>query len=211
MSDSYILGQPDLAEQLFRILGLRGDLPRDFLAMLSGGIQLDDFTRPEYAYTRRMMHYQQGQFSGAAVGNFSSVAMAVPNQRAIVHLDYLLLGNTNAAGANYRYSIVFGAAPAYAIASPGTVRDDRVNTGNTPQSIARVGAGNQAGRIVGGGAFVRCPADVTLIIPVNVTLTGNSDPAGNAARFVVEGDIVNTALITGLIWRERAALASELS
>ena len=207
MADNYILGQPDLAEQLFRILGLRGDLPRELLPELRGTIRLDDFTLPEYQWDRRTSRFQQGTFVAAVAGQLASVSLVAPaTQRLVGVVERIIVANANAAAQVLRVDMNW-LAPTYATTTSGAQYDDRLRS--PANSVLRFGGGAQVARIVTRGFFLSVPAGGTVVLDFPFVLTG-TQLAGVPAALTVEADIVNTSVTAGFTWRERVALQSEL-
>lgn len=205
----YLIGQPTVAEQVMRALGLKGDLPQRVDGLFALGLTVDDFTRPEYAWLRRESLYEQGANIAAVAAQFSNAYLTITGQRALAVVEQIIIVNLDAAATrNFRFAVRSVTAFPYAVTGTGSSRDDRAT--GPANSIARFGSGTSAARQVNGGPFVSVPSLGTLIVPVSIILTGATDNTGAQGALCVETDIVNVPCMIGWIWRERSIMDSEL-
>lgn len=103
---------PQLAERLFRALGLRGPLSSLVTWEAQVGINLADFSRPEYAWLMREQRYV-GSAQQPAVAAQNSIIVLQNSGSNLVIIDRLQLENRNAGSITVGLntdSATFGAA-----------------------------------------------------------------------------------------------------
>jgi len=208
--DGYLLlGTPELSEQVFRVLQLKGDLPQLLDPRYQLGITVEDFTRAEYAYLRRtkLMTYRLSIAAGVGFPSIGQLTFPGPTIPYLGIVEQIVFNNPGVAAASYQ--VYFAAATVIASTSGGTERDDRVAD---PALIANpFGCGGFLAGVINTVAQTP-PAAGALAVTVGPTSSFVLDVpwviAENAA-FTVATVANNTALDVSLIVRERMGQVSE--
>ena len=213
-----LLGQPDLAEQYMRALGLKGGLPSYSGAEFEPSITVLDLTAEEFLNLRRIQRFYRGIRLAAVAGQLSQCAYRPYDNapRSIITTERLWISNPTAAP--YDVQIGFG-NPGTTVPNPGATPiaslDDRswpfgaacasqlypVNvTSATPIAAATA------------DLTVRVPANTGIQIPFVCVMTARVLTATpNVGMLFVECLTANAAMDVGLEWRERTAIAPELT
>lgn len=210
-----LLGQPDLAEQLMRSLALKGALPSYCGAEFEPSITVEDFTRPEFLFMRRMVRISQGRRLPAVAAQFSQ-AILYPQSgapRTLCVCESVVIGNPNATAINIGVQV---GSPNIAVTKAVGVgsypHDERAwsfNAAYVP-SFALVNATNVASLIDTAALPFNLPGNTSLVIPMSAVLTAKditSTPSNLGVMLACSA--VNTAIDIGFTWRERTILGSE--
>jgi hypothetical protein len=210
-----LIGQPDLAEALMRALALKGQLPQYIEGELNASITAFDLADPEYLWLRRNVRLSQGITIAAVAAQFAQFAFApVANAgRSLAVVEQLILANPTAATQTFlvdsQPNIALGAAPNV----PKSALDDRAIPFNQLQPTPAFGLGNAQGAvaITGAGALsIAVGAGQTVILPLNWIFTNRVVlPTPAPSLLLVQHSVVNLPLTAGIVWRERALLATE--
>lgn len=196
-------GQPEYSEQAQRALDLKADLPLRFVdSGLSLSVQVDDFTRPEFAWLRRLRTWRNGGTVGPVAAQFSyatlnlTAGVAAGTQLCVV--DSVMISNQAAVALQY---VIYLATPAVlgALINPQPA-DDRL-TGR-PVFECRGNSAAAAPVSLYSQVTFNIQAGDVQIIPGPWVLTGN-------AMLVVQNTTLNSALQVGFFWRERLMMSSE--
>lgn len=211
------VGQPELSEQALRALELKGDLPlRVCETQLGLGIQVDDWSKPEYWWARRglLTAYRLAVAANAGFpsvaqlivpGSFAAGVPAARPPRALVTVERLILTNNTAAVIQPNIYLATTTTPTFTLGA--AMRDDRMRANlAAPLGCGMLIAGviNTATAPTGpaaGGLLINVPANSTVIVEVNFVVTGLG------AFTIVYPN--NTAMECAVITRERPLLSSE--
>jgi hypothetical protein len=199
------LNQQDYPTQLNKALGLQVYPPGHLDPRVSIGIQLDDFTLPEFNNLRRM-HLMSATVQTAAVAAQFPVAHVIANvPKSVIVIERLIITNSNAAIQTVNWG--WGGFDGGVTVTP-EARDSR-NYGNpgaayiTRQNVAAPAAPNPS------AGYVRVPADAVLDIPINQVITNPTTGFVTSACFKILGNQVLTSLNVTIIYRERVLLQQE--
>lgn len=202
------------AEQLIRILDLKGDIPGGSLAEGWGvSFQVDDLAAPEYRWLRRERRYANGDFLAASPGNFGtaefflSTAVTAGAQLAIV--EQLVLNNENAATMSYNIGLRnIPNVNAFVLTQIAGVDDRQQPYDASPINysasflFAVAAAATQLGLSTGQSLRVTVPPGGSVILPIPYVVSGRG-----VLRIVTGA--VNQILSVGISWRERVAAPGE--
>lgn len=200
------INQSAYATQLSRALALQQRVPQVLDRRIQAGVQVDDFTLPEFFWLRQgVLACQWVQTAAVAAEN--SFAEFTPAAGVITVLEGMWLMQGNAAASTIKFGYAIGNAVG-AITS-GSARDDRapgvpggtIQYGTTPAIIHPV---------MGQVRLTATPGD-KVYVPLNFVMT---NPAkGPAAppfqKFKISSAAVNQVLDVTLFWRERPIMESE--
>jgi hypothetical protein len=199
--------QQDYATQLNKALGLQVRPPGHIDPRISMGIQVDDFTRPEFNYLRRLSLMSVAVQTAAVAAQFPVVQVVCNAARSVVVLERMLVINGNAGGISVSWG--WGGFDGGVTVTPES-RDSR-NYGNpgiayiTKQNVAAPAAPTpNAGYLLLAGS---ASAEIQLNqVIVNPTAGFATSPA-----FKILGNQVLTALTVTLFYRERSLLPQEIA
>lgn len=214
-------GQPELTEALMKAYELKGDLPDGIVGQLAPVIEVDSLhvgRSPEYGRLRRWALARGGDNVPAVAAqlSWSGVIPRSATVRGICVVELVQVSNPSAA------TLAFQLAQAQipgAVGGNATVRDDRMNQispgGSFFTGLFGVVSGQSAGAVIPAGAgqnfTFNLPAGGSIVIPLDDVLTGKPNDTSNPVGVFVQATTVNTAINVGWRWRERQALASELT
>lgn len=203
-------GQPELSEQALRTLELKGDLPLRLLdPRLSLGIQVDDWTRDEYAWARRSRLFHWGSSQAAVAAQYSRLGLGITITAQVLALvESIHVYNNNATAQNFRVGLQ---SASFVTGSLGAPRDTRYMgaAGATAAMLTGVSAG-AVQLLTTGFSLVALNANAGVDLPMRFVLTNRQDvTTGQMWQLVVETDQVNVNLSVRFAWRERALLDSE--
>jgi len=194
--------QQDYTAQVGKALSIQGSVPGHVDPRLSTGIQVDDFTRPEFAYLRRLTLAYFGSnvpAGGAGLFGFSSIR---GGSGKIVVVEKVLIGNPTAATIVFSCGVQ-GAFPSGVGAVAGTARDTRFGVG-TLNTLAVVRGGTDAAPVAPSLPFqVAVPAGATYCLEPQIVLVGVG------SFFSIIAGTANVAISAAWFWRERAQLHTE--
>lgn len=196
------LGQPDVPDQVFRALQLKGALPGELDRRIQLGMNVEDFTRPEFLWLRRGSYGYGGVNQNALAANFGWATITGGVGR-VATVELIQIVNRNAVAAEFQVGWVNGAPSAGGVAFPGVNRDDRGGTGATLGAILQ-GARNAAiANPPINPILISVPAGGSYDLDQPWMLTG-------AAILAVVGFVVNSTVCVNFFWRERTQLTSEI-
>lgn len=201
-------GQPELSEQALRALGLKGDLPLRLLdPRLSLGIQADDWTKPEYAWARRMRLFHWGSSQAAVAAQYSRIGIGiVVTAQVLAVVQSIHIYNFNPTPQNYRVGLQ---SASFVTGSLGAPRDSRYAT-QAAAMLTAASAGATQFFATNPFTLVALNANSGVDLPMEFVLTNRQDPAtGQSWQLVVETDQLNVGVAARFSWRERALLDSE--
>ena len=197
---------PQLAERLFRALGLRGPLSSLVTWESQVGINLADLTRPEYAWLMRETRYV-GSAQQAAVAAQNSIITFANTGRNLITIDRLQVENRNAGSITVGINTdvaAFGAASARVM---GLDTRQDVSTSPVPRPTLAAAAGSQVLALP-----ATSPAWNMSSSEVRDLLTPDTPLVLKPGTVLwVQVSAVNLQLDVKLWWRERAPSDSELS
>lgn len=130
---------PSLAERLFRALGLRGPLSSLVTWEAQVGLNLADFSKPEYAWLARELRYVGSAQQGAVAAQNSILTLSNTGLQLVI-LDRIQLENRNAGSITVGMNTdtaTFGAASARTMGLD--TRQDLSTTVARPTLAAAVG------------------------------------------------------------------------
>lgn len=191
------VNQQDYASQQSKALGIQVAVPGKLEPGLSVGVQLDDYTRPEFWWLRRGLRGYAGDARGAVAAQFGFFALQCLSGSVLV-VEKILL---TAQAAQYLNMGLQAAQPAAGAATAGTVMDSRsFGQGGSARWVLSSNAA-VTGPVV--GTRVWCPAGtlVTIDEPGFVVSGGN--------WFAVLSTVLNTEFSITVFYRERRLLETE--
>lgn len=213
--EGYLLnGQAELAEQTMRSLELKGDLPQLVDPRIQLGVQVDDWTKPEYRWTRRMGSFMRGELSGAVAAQFSYVIFGslTVASRTLAAVDSAIISNPGAAAVQVQFGLIDSAL--FAPASFTGIRDDRMYAGGvtTRAAFGTQSVQNVTALLTTGNPAVYLAPGTSMRVPLEVVLTNKpSGTAGQLIQLAFQNSIVLSGLAVSVFWRERALLTTELT
>lgn len=194
------VNQPDYPSQLAKVFGIQGSIPGELDYRVSVGVQLDDYTRPEYWWLRRGLLGIWGGNQAAVAAQFGWVGIQ-GSVGTLTVVDQLILNNPNGAALQYLVGIttVTPSAGAY---FPCGVRDTR---GGTASQCATTGGARAAAALTppAQAFLVSVPANSSVALEVPFVLTG-------ALFLSAQAQTVNLIAQATFLFRERAILQQEL-
>lgn len=209
-----LLGASGFSEGLMRALGIKGDLPRELFPLYSVNFTADDFSKPEYQWTRRSSRWESGAIVAPVAGQLSRAALltrtTAANQRQILAVVDLIEVTTPTAGGT-------GVQVALSFAGTG-LADPTMDAGRQDDRI--LGKASNAFSIASGAAVANPIAALSprvfilaqnqlLTIPGPWILTNNDNGIFRAALLVI-GTTGNVDLRVNFRWSERDLLPEEV-
>lgn len=194
------VNQPGYPTQIARAFGVQNSVPGQLDPLVSIGVQLDDYTLPEFWWLRRGLLGVWGGNQAAVAGQFGWVGIqGSPGTLTVV--DEIVLTNPGAASLQYLVGIttVTPSAGAY---FPCGVRDTR---GGTASQCATTGGARAAAALSPPAQqyLVSVPAGNSVCLRTPWVLTG-------ALFLSAQAQTVNVAAQATFNFRERPILAQEL-
>jgi hypothetical protein len=195
------IGQPDLADQLFRALQLKGPLPNELDRHYQLGINALDLMDPEYRYLRReALAYGGALVAAGGAGNFGFGSLRGAADKVIV-LDEVHLANPTAATIQFQCGVQ-GQFPSGVGAVAGTPRDARLGVASVLAGAVRMGVD---------------PAPVAPFQPYTIAVQAGDTYCLRVAAVLASASqfwsaiaqTANVAVGVTFFWRERAMLTSE--
>jgi hypothetical protein len=201
------LNQQDYPTQLNKALGLQVRPPGHIDTRVSVGIQLDDFTLPEFNYLRRLNLMSVFVGTAAVAAQFPVIQVIANVPSSLLVVERIIVTNANAAVQTISWG--WGGFDGGVTVTP-EARDSRnyQNPGAayiTKQNAAAPTAPNP------NAGFVRLPVDATLDIPINHVVTNPTKGFATSACFKIVGNQVFTSLSVTILYRERVLLQQESS
>jgi hypothetical protein len=210
-----LIGQSELGEQTMRALELKGDLPQLVDPRYQLGINVDDWTLPEYRWLRRQLRcvYPMDSIAGAGT-NVIQWRLPSGGPRALVVLERMLLTNSTAAVHDYQF--YFTTTSVASFVSGAMAVDDRQKAvianpiGNGMLICGLINTGAPPTGPGAGTCIVSIPASTTIEIKLDWILTQGLD-AGNSLPYIftVAGTVAALPMRAVLFTRERALLDAE--
>lgn len=195
---------------LLRALGIQGDIPGDVSSVMSPGLTIDDFTRPEYWWLRRGQMFGTFGTVAALAGNFSLVQMRAPvaigRTPSIAIIENVIVTNLNAAAQTVFVGL---GVPTGLTSTLGICKtDSRQFSSVLPGGISQFQIETfQVGVAINVfGQLVRVPPAQSMVVPGTWIL----DNEQGALGWIVTGQAVNASLTVSFQWRERPLLPQEI-
>lgn len=191
------VNQQDYSTQTTAALGLQVRVPGQLDRKIGLGVQLDDWTAPEFWWLRKGIRGYAGDARGGVAGQFTFFAIqCLPGSLLVV--ERVLVCAPNAA--QYVSYGIQAAQPAAAAAAAGTPMDSRA-----------FGQGAAARWVFSNNAAVTGPVVSTrMYLPAGVTVQFEPNAVvTNGNWFSVISAVVNTELAVTVYYRERPLLPSE--
>lgn len=217
--NEYLIGQPEISEQLMRALFLKGDLPQFVQGPYGLGVQVLDLTTPEYFHLRRWRRYMGRAAQAAVAANFSILVFGTPNVgREVMAVVEQIWVRANGAAGPIRFGIngdVF-ALGATAPASIGFgAQDDRsLPAGAWSSTYGMSFINNAASPLSAADPEIVSGGTNTVFVPIDPTrpLILTNKPINNTAKsyLYVVPTAVNFGIDVCVFWRERSLLETEL-
>lgn len=196
--DGSRVNQPDWAEQVTRAAQVTGAPFTHSDPLLSYGVQLEDFARPEFAWLRRSGLYTGGGIAAAVAGQQGCLELRVtPSNRALVVVETIAIQATASGRAFVQLKAGIG-GPYFG----GELRDDRMLSGVNRPSMAQFSVFTNAAPGFTAQAFATTCGTPPNIFNFPCIITGN-------LALVVGIETPNIAATFGITWRERPLLPSE--
>lgn len=195
--------QQSYVSMVARALGIQNRIPGHLDPKEQIGFTLDDFTRPEFAYLRRMALWSMAVEQNA-VALQSGYVEIVPVPGTLILVERIVVANVTAAAIAYRFGMALGqGAGTVAVTA---VRDTRYFPG---QPVTQVRFGTTAAPISPVSGYVILPAGSSQELVINAVV-GSSVGGPPPLTFKVINTAVNTACTVTLHGYERPLLPSEL-
>jgi len=195
------IGQPDIGDQTFRALQLKGPIPNELERQIGLSIQVLDFQDPEYRYLKReSLAWGGGPLAAGGAGNFGFGSLRGVDGKILV-VEQIWLANATAAVLEYRVGTQ-AQFPAGVGATPGIPRDTRMGVNATQGGAVRLGVDP---------APTLPPLPFSVLVPIGNTVVLQPNVILNSATSFLSC-IANTANVrvdVAFLWRERAMLTSE--
>jgi hypothetical protein len=194
-----LVGQPDLGEQLFRSLDLKGDLPQQLDPTFASSLTVEDLTRPEFWWLRRGRLFSSGAFIAAVAGQQSFASLAPINTPGLAIVERVYVGSNGGPAVS-----LCGLGPAVAAGTVQqvNVNDDRNGLVAQPSLLALTTGTSAAPTPPNNGISFVTPSAATVVLEGPWILTGNQN-------LVVLHITPNIPLTVGFKWRERAIQNNE--
>jgi hypothetical protein len=198
--------QQDYATQLNKALGLQVRPPGHIDARLGVGIQLDDWTRPEFQFLRRMNLYTVRGSVIAVAGQFPVMQLIANVPNSIIVVESALLFNNN--GVAQTVSWGWGGFDGGTTQTPDP-RDSR-NFGNPGSAYVTINtsAAPTAPSPVGGQ--IQLAVNQTSVVDLNYVVVNPTKGFVNSPVFKLLGNTVNQTLNAVISYRERVLLQTEV-
>jgi hypothetical protein len=192
------LNQQDYPTQLNKALGLQVRPPGHIDPRVSVGVQLDDYTSPEYWWLRRGIRGYAGDARGATAAQYAFFAIqCLPGSVLVV--EKLVISKD--AAAEYLIVGLQAAQPAAAAATAGTPTDSRAfGQGGAARWVLSSSVAVPTGPVI--PTRIYCGAAQSVVLDTPFILT-------NGFWLSVICQAVNTSLGVTAFYRERRLLPSE--
>lgn len=197
--------QQDYATQIVRAVALQSRAPAHLDPKVSLGIQLDDWTLPEFWSLRRGTRWQAYRSVPAVAGQKGFVqVIGSPGTLTVLEAVYV---STTAGATGFLYGMT--ASEAAVGGGGGGVLDDR------QYSIAAPGCAvtfsNAVAPTSPNGGYLQVQAGVAASVPLGggIVLTGKANPTGVIPAWKIVCNTVNQGFEVTLFYRERLILDSE--
>lgn len=199
------VNQPDYSTQLTKALGLQSRVPGHLDRRIQLGVNLDDYTQPEFWHLRAG---QLGQFSTAisAVAGQAGWLQIRPSAGKMVIVEEITVANFGGA-APLQFTYGFAVGEGGGTTFQGGTRDDRSLFTGT--ALSPVSFGTSAVPLLPVNGLGICPINETMTIPVQFVLTSPTVGASPFNVFKVLSGMANQRADFGIKWRERFILPSE--
>lgn len=218
MPGFYEMGQPDIAERMFRSLGLVGDLSGRLLGDITPIMAVEDLRTPEFDWGRRFKRLQSGDLAPAVAGQNSYVglwpsATAVARGRYLAVVDRIIIANENASAQPMLFGMV-GALSTPAGTGSSNAGDDRwpgasPGGGQTQSMLAVVPGQSATPAVPNPTCRLVLPAGASIVLDWGWVLTGRLSNLAAPFGLSVQTVNVNISLSVTYQWRERDILTSE--
>lgn len=190
------VNQPEYSTQLTSALGLQTRVPGKLDRNVSVGIQLDDYTAPEFWWLRRGIRGYAGDARGATAAQFAFFALQCqPGSLLVVEKVYLTSHTSQ-----YLSIGIQAAQPAAAAAAAGTALDSRAQAqGGAARWVLSSNAAVTGPTVA---TRIYCAADAVVLYEPDAVITGGQ-------WFSVISTTLNTEMAVSVVYRERTLLPSE--
>lgn len=200
------VNQQDYASQITAALGLQSRVPAHLDSNIQVGLTLDDFTRPEFAWLRKLNRWTSYHGQPGIAGQRASMQLVPtpPVYPVLIVIHRMTICNANAAAQaiNYGWKQIEAGVPA----SYATM-DLRLGGNAVPFcSFGRMTNAAPALVRAGGLVFVAAGGSATVELDWVMNSPGN---VGSGECFGIVNQAVLQSLDVTLEWSERAILPSE--
>jgi hypothetical protein len=208
-----LLGQPDLSEQYMRALALKGSLPSYSGGEFLPSIQTLDLAEPQYDYLRRFSRFQGGARTTPVAAQFNYVFLgrnAVQGTRdMLAHVYKVIFSNFSASAVGF---LMWMAADTLLGVGSGqaVMMDDRLTTTRSGFTIGNLQTATNVSSGIFGLIEVQLPANTSFVLDIDYVLTNTYSAANFPNVLATQTDVVNVDTRVVFLWRERAALPSEV-
>lgn len=215
-SPNLLLGQPAFSESLMRALAIKGDLPRELYPLYGVQFTLDDFSKPEYHWTRRTSRWEAGIIvTAGGAGNLARSALltrtSAANQRQIMAVvESIEVTTSTAGGTGIQAGLAFASTGVADPTADASRRDDRIFGKASNAFSVTGGAPGAVNPLAGLNPLVYVLAqNQNLVIPGPWIMTNNDNSVVRASLLVV-ATTANTDLRVNYRWVERDLLPEEI-
>jgi len=205
-----VVGAPGLLDQnqqayppqIAKAMGVQNTVPAKLDPLISVGIQLEDYTAPEFWWLRRAPLVIGGAAAGPVALEKPWVQLEAAAGTLLV-VEQIIIANTSGTAHSVEIGLALGGGGG--TVATAQLRDTRYFPG---QPIATTRAGTSLAPIVPTGLVVAFANDTTTIVPVAFVL-GSVVGGPPPLALKVVGRAVNTAMSVAFVVRERSLLESE--
>jgi hypothetical protein len=199
--------QQDYASQLNKALGLQVRPPGHIEATVGVGIQLDDWTRPEYQVLRGSRLFVVRGAVAAVAGQFQMVQFIANTPDSLIVLESMTVMNTNGAAMQITYG--WGGFDGGITAAP-EARDSRIYGSASSAYVTAQSAAAPTAPTPNGG-FLQLGVNAIETVPLNWVICNPSKGFATSPVFKVMPTAVNQNLQVVIFYRERRILQTEIS
>lgn len=203
---AYKSNQPELADLIFRALGLKGQLPESIEREYYLNLTAEDLTQPEFYRARRKNYVNIGvpQTAAAALRNLWQLLPPPGNSGTLTVVERVIIAATTAD--QWRIGLVPPSATATTQGNSKTMDGRNPPGGGVGASASLFQIEQTAATVAGAGTMVvRVPAGTTFEVRGPWILGPGTSPA-----LVVQQATVNLDGAVSFVWTERHATDSEL-
>jgi hypothetical protein len=198
--------QQDYATQLNKALALQVRPPGHVEATVGLGIQLDDWTRPEFQFLRRSNLYSIRAQQPAVAGQFAVAQMFANVPNTIIVLEAMLLSNNNALAQSISWG--WGGFDGGVTQTPDP-RDSR-NFGNPGSANVTINTAAAPAAPQPAAGFIQLAGNGNQVIDLNYVICNPTKNFVTSPLFKVRALEVNVTLSVTFFYRERVMLQTEV-
>jgi len=198
--------QQGYVSQLAKALQLQGRAPGLLHRNISVGIQLDDYTAPEFWTLRGGTRWSAYRLVGATAGQ-RGLVQVLGGGGSLGVIEAVAVNNSQATLQTFRYGMV--AQETAAGGGNNSVLDDRYYGAAVPSTL--ITSTTAVAPVAPNSAIVTVPPLSTLLIPMGggVVVTGKPNSVGVVPVWKIVAETANIGFEVTVFFRERSMLPSE--